>query len=511
MALAALVLLADRPVATLTDALRPIASADPAWAAAALGFETASFAGYVALLWLVAGRAAPRFDLRTSYQVTLAGAAATRLLPTGGMGGAALALWTLGRAGRSGRDGVRTLLTFLVLLYAVFFAAIAVAGGAIVAGGGDGGTSLAALPAAGGATVIVVALWLGLRRRHPPIAAPSPTSRAARLRAHAGILGEAVAGALAFARRGDPRLAGAAVWWACDIAVLWAAFNAFGAPPPVAVLVLGYFVGQVANTIPLPGATSGGLVGALVALGAPLDVTLASVLAYRAVAVWTPVPAGALALAGLRRTTTRWAAEDRRSADGAAAQLQDAAGVGAGHEVRPGGDQLPARREEAVARALHEQDDRQEALEVGLLVDGERQPTVADGREDLGPEVERRHHRALRRRQRRQAVDGEQAARRVERPHGVDAALAHRGRDRGAGRRVLVVDADDPRATADLAHGALQAAAARVEPLVGDLEVDAQGGPRAGAGEAPTRMKPGPSLGLPHVGEHAEAAVAVCA
>src|SRR4051812_37315970 len=73
-------------------ALQRALPAAPAWVAAGLAFEVLSFAGYVALLWHVAGRGSTRFDVRTSYQVTLAGAAATRLLPTGGAGGAALTL-----------------------------------------------------------------------------------------------------------------------------------------------------------------------------------------------------------------------------------------------------------------------------------------------------------------------------------------------------------------------------------------------------------------------------------
>jgi hypothetical protein len=76
------------------------------------------------------------------------------------------------------------------------------------------------------------------------------------------------------------------------------------------VLVLGYFIGQVANTVPLPGAASGGMVAAFLALGMPAEVVLPAVLAYRAIAIWTPVPAGAVALGGLRRTVKRWAAED---------------------------------------------------------------------------------------------------------------------------------------------------------------------------------------------------------
>ena len=74
--------------------------------------------------------------------------------------------------------------------------------------------------------------------------------------------------------------------------------------------MLGYFLGQVANTVPLPGAASGGMVGAFLALGMPAEVVLPAVLAYRAIAIWTPVPAGAAALAGLRRRVRVWAHED---------------------------------------------------------------------------------------------------------------------------------------------------------------------------------------------------------
>jgi hypothetical protein len=86
--------------------------------------------------------------------------------------------------------------------------------------------------------------------------------------------------------------------------------NAFGTPPAFAVIVLGYFVGQVANTIPVPGAVSGGMVGVLLAFGVDTDLALTSVLAYRALAIWLPAPIGLATLGALRRTIGRWADED---------------------------------------------------------------------------------------------------------------------------------------------------------------------------------------------------------
>ena len=73
--------------------------------------------------------------------------------------------------------------------------------------------------------------------------------------------------------------------------------DAFGTPPALAVVVLAYFVGQVANTLPVPGAVSGGMVGVLLAFGVDADLAVVSVLAYRAVAIWLPAPFGLRALA----------------------------------------------------------------------------------------------------------------------------------------------------------------------------------------------------------------------
>src|SRR3954464_14342377 len=127
-------IVAGGPLATFAHALHRAVDADPRWVAAAAAFELLSFAGYVALLWLVAGRATSRMGLRESVEVTLGGAAATRLLPTAGVGGAALTLWALAKSGLGTRRAGRTLLTFLVLLYTVFLGSIAISGSLLTAG-----------------------------------------------------------------------------------------------------------------------------------------------------------------------------------------------------------------------------------------------------------------------------------------------------------------------------------------------------------------------------------------
>src|SRR3954447_191209 len=294
---------AGGPLQAFADALDRALAADPRWVALAACFELLSFAGYVALLWLVAGRAHERIDARRAMEVTLGGAAATRLLPTAGAGGAALTLWALRRTGMGNGAAARTLLTFLVLLYAVFLGSIAASGALIALGAvrAHGPLTLSALPAAGAAVGILVPLALARRR---------PRAGAGRLRRGARLRGDATADAIALARGADPRLLGAIAWWLFDASVLWAMLQAFGAPPALAVVVLAYFVGQVGNTIPVPGAVSGGIVGVLLAFGVSPDLAVVSVLAYRALAIWIPAPVGLLALSSLRRTLARWAGED---------------------------------------------------------------------------------------------------------------------------------------------------------------------------------------------------------
>ncbi|HEX8083458.1 MAG TPA: lysylphosphatidylglycerol synthase transmembrane domain-containing protein [Solirubrobacteraceae bacterium] len=280
------VVLTTGPGAELASAFDRAASADWRWAALGVVFEALAFAGYATLFWHVAGRSAPGLGLRGATEISLAGAAATRLLPTAGLGGIALTLWALARRGLSPSIAVRTLLTFLILVYTVFMAALAVTGLLLATGAapGDGPLALMLAPAAFGLTVIGAALALSRRD---------------------GLFGRAVTDALAFARGADPRLLGALAWWGFDLAVLFTTFQALGAPPAAAVLVLAYFTGMVGNTIPLPGLVAGGTIGALVAFGVDASVAVPAVLAYRAIALWLPAVLGSVALAGMRQSAQR--------------------------------------------------------------------------------------------------------------------------------------------------------------------------------------------------------------
>src|SRR5947199_5056674 len=148
-AAAATVILAGGRISAVAGALHRVMSVNGYWTVLGITFECVSLAAYVAVLALIAGRATPRIGVAESAQITLAGAAATRLLPTAGAGGAALALWSLRRAGLRSRAATRTLLVFFVLLYCVFLASIVVSGGALTLGlvHDSGPIALSAIPA----------------------------------------------------------------------------------------------------------------------------------------------------------------------------------------------------------------------------------------------------------------------------------------------------------------------------------------------------------------------------
>jgi uncharacterized membrane protein YbhN (UPF0104 family) len=317
-AIVALVLLAGSRMRSVAHALRQVVDLSPRWMIIALAFETLSLAGYVALMSLVMGRAAPRVGVRVSAQVTLAGAAATRLLPTAGAGGAALTLWTLRRAGLQPRAAARALVAFFVVLYSVFLAAIVLSGAALSLGwvSDDGPTALSAIPAIIALVGIVACAMLAggrvIELDAEADAQHGDSGRRSRVRAAAQLVGQAVRDGRRLATSPDPRLLGAVAYWLFDAAVLWAMLHAFGSSPALPVVALAYLVGQVANTVPLPGSVSGGTVGLLIAFGSAPAVALPAVLAYRAVSVWLPTPAALAAIPKLRNTIARWVSEDQQ-------------------------------------------------------------------------------------------------------------------------------------------------------------------------------------------------------
>lgn len=305
-------------IAGLDETWERVRDGDPIWLLACLLFELCSFGGYVLLFRTVFLRGSTRIDWRVSYEITMAGLAATRLFAAAGAGGAALTAWALRRSGMPARTVATRMVAQYVILYGVYMLTLVLVGIGLRYGVLHGGEQFAItmVPAILGAIAIGVALAFTLvptqidarieRWAHG-------SGRGARLIAKLSKAPAAVSAgvreAIKIVRERDGGAFGAIIWWYADIATLWAAFHAFGDPPPFFALVMAYFVGMVANLLPLPGGiggVDGGMIGALIAFGVPSSLAIVAVLTYRAFAFWLPTIPGALAYLQLRKTVLRW-------------------------------------------------------------------------------------------------------------------------------------------------------------------------------------------------------------
>src|SRR3954471_22703000 len=263
-------------LADLPDVWSKLATGDLGWLTLALGLEVLSFVGHAILFRAVsvdADGTRSRIGLRASTEITLAGHAATRLFASGGAGGIALTAWALKKSGMEARDVAARMTTFMVLLYSVYMGALLFGGLGLYTGiiPGGGSFALTFVPAILGGVVIAIVAAAQLVRpgegRARKVLAP---------------IGQGVRDARRLVLKGNAGLVGAVMWWAFDIATLWACFKAFGASPPVGVLVMGYFVGTLANLLPLPGGVGGvdgGMIGAFVAFGIDPSAAIVAVLA----------------------------------------------------------------------------------------------------------------------------------------------------------------------------------------------------------------------------------------
>jgi uncharacterized protein (TIRG00374 family) len=309
------------------DAWDTIEEANPWWIAVALGLNLLSFAAYIALFaGIVGGRRAPRpvrdrLDWKASYEITLAGLAATRLFSAGGAGGIALTYWALRRAGMPRRETARRMVAFLVLLYTIYLGALVICGLFLRIGlfPGPSPVGMTIVPA-GIAGVVLIGFFLvsliphdferlvvAWARGHRRVAlarriASGPATVASGTREALSLMRHPSSGALA--------VLGAAGFWAANIAVLWACFHAFGESVPKAVLIQGFFVGMAANLLPFfpggVGSVDAGMIAAFLAFGLPSSAVFVSVLAYRVIAFWLPIPPGIFAYFQLRKTVARW-------------------------------------------------------------------------------------------------------------------------------------------------------------------------------------------------------------
>ena len=307
-------------LAGLEDTWHRIEDGSPYWTFLALLFTVGMYGGYVMMFRGVFVRAGggARIGFRESYQITMAGLAASRIFAAGGAGGLVLTAWALRRSGMRKRRVADTTLSFLILTYLPYVVAVIVCGLGLRLGlfPGDDPFALTVVPAALGVIALAIGLAIALVPTDLQRRLSGWARRGGRLARIAQMLANAPASAssgvrdaIEHVRSRDPALLGAILFWAFQILVLWAAFKAFGDAPPAAVLVQAFFVGMLGNLLPMPGGVGGvegGMIAALVAFDVDAGLAVVAVLVYRAFTFWLPMIPGVIAYFQLRRTVERW-------------------------------------------------------------------------------------------------------------------------------------------------------------------------------------------------------------
>lgn len=291
-----------------------LGDAQPGWIAAAVGLQLLSCLSYVLMF-------RPIFCARrpwgTAHRIGWSALGIGSIVPASGAAGLALGGWALVQDGMKPERVARRSVAFFLIKGSVNFVAVVVLGTAMAVGlvGPPVSPWLTALPAALALAAIAAVLLLPRLGEGCPASAAAGTVR----RGVAVARRNVVAGtreAVEIVRAGDPLvIAGSVGYWLFDNAVLWAAFHAFGADVDVSVILLGYLLGQLGGLLPIPGGVGGidgGLLGMLIAFGAPVAATAAAVLTYRVILFWLPLIGGAFGFVALRRSLARPRPDDAR-------------------------------------------------------------------------------------------------------------------------------------------------------------------------------------------------------
>lgn len=308
----------------LGDSLSRLGEADPLWIAVAIGFNVVAIATYIVLFKAVVGGDVLRLTWAETYEINMAGVAATRLFSAAGAGGIALTYWALRKAGIRRHEVARRMVAFLTLQYIFYPVALIVCGVLLRTGvvPGEDSVELTIVPAAVAGLLLILGVLVAL-------IPPDLGARIGRLaRGHRGsaiadkvatvpaTVGEGVRFGFALLFRpshGGLAVIGAAGYWAANIGILWASFKALGVHVPLAVVVQGFFLGMVGNLFPLApagvGAVDAGMIGAFVLFGLPEGTVFPAVLVYRLVAFWMPIPLGIVAFFQLRARVQHWEEE----------------------------------------------------------------------------------------------------------------------------------------------------------------------------------------------------------
>lgn len=305
----------------LGNALGKLDDADPIWIVVAIAFNVVAFITYIALFKAVVGGDALRLTWLETYEINMAGLAATLIFSAAGAGGIVLTYWALRKAGMRRHDVARRMVAFLTLHYAFYPIALIVFGILLRTGvlNGRGSVELTIVPAGVAGVLLTLGLLLALI---PPDLGPRVSrfvhgEKGRAIAQKVALIPATFAEGFRFAlslfahpSQGGLAVLGAAGFWAANIGILWASFHAFGVHVPLAVVVQGFFLGMVANLIPFApagvGAVDAGMIGAFVLFGIPEDTVFPAILVYRLIAFWMPIPFGVAAFFQLRKRVHEW-------------------------------------------------------------------------------------------------------------------------------------------------------------------------------------------------------------
>ena len=281
------------------------------WLSACLIGELLAYLGYVLTLRDIAGvEDGPEMDLAASTKTVVAGFgvfAATR-----GSGGFAVDYWALRREGAGRRDAARRVLALGFLEYATLSVVALVAAAALYAGLDGHAGETATFPALIVIPCIALALWATSHKRSRRLSRHQPNGSWIRR-----VLADSVAGAgkartmLTSPREHGLGVFGMTLYWAGDIACLWAALQLVGGKQiTISALILAYSGGYVLSRRSLPAGGAGvveiALTLALVGMGVPFAPALVAVLIYRLFNFWLPIVPALMLIPTIRELRDRF-------------------------------------------------------------------------------------------------------------------------------------------------------------------------------------------------------------
>jgi uncharacterized protein (TIRG00374 family) len=252
-----------------------------------------------------------RMNWRVSFEIGFSELGANAVLPIGGAGGLALGAWALRRGGMDAQTIARRSVAFFFLTSAPNVLCVIVLGTALALGlvPGHASPALTIAPAGAAAIAVVLTLLAGRWAARAEQRVSTRRGEGSRIAASLRALATGIEDAFDLLRHANLQLLlGLAGYLGFDVMILWATFHAFGSVPPLAIIWIGYLLGELGGLIPLPGGIGGvdlGLVGALVLYSVPVGAATAAVLGYRALALVVPLALGSIAFLLLHRSIKR--------------------------------------------------------------------------------------------------------------------------------------------------------------------------------------------------------------